>query len=110
MFLYKWQMGVCFLAFLVLFSAMFFALTETDGLAIALLVTVLTSFGVIIMLLGCMLWNASRRDQDVDQLLDEMEKSEKDGESRAAEARAKGGRGEDKLEDWERAGDWWKKD
>lgn len=89
---------------------MIFALTETDGLAIALLVTILTSFGVIIMLMGCMLWNASRRDVGVDALIDEMEKDERDEKARVTQARGSGQTGQtgEKLEEWERAGDWWK--
>ncbi|WP_411826099.1 hypothetical protein [Luteolibacter sp. AS25] len=80
-------------------------LTESDGLAIAMLATVLTSFGVIALLLGCMLRSSGKRNGEVDQLLEEMENEEKDG--RAIKASFQ--RGEPR-EEWERDEDWWRKE
>ncbi len=81
---------------------MFLALTESDGLALAMLATLLVSFGVIVMLLGCMLRNASRRNKEVDDLLEELERDEK-VETKAGKAKPM-----EKREEWERDGDWWR--
>ena len=52
-------------------------MTEPDAIAIAMLATILLSFGVVGMLFACMARNASRRDADVDRLLEELEHDEK---------------------------------
>ena len=78
-------------------------MTDADGLAITMLAMILLSFGVILTLFVCMARNASRRDAEVDRLLDEVEQDEKAGE------RVKVGSGEEKeREPWERDVDWWK--
>lgn len=79
------------------------AITEPDALAIAMLATIMLSFGIIGMLFACMRRTASRRDADVDNLLDEMERDEKSAKQ------VKAGSGvEKKKEAWEKDGDWWK--
>ena len=83
---------------------MVWGVTEGDGLAIAMLATILLSFGVIVMLFVCMLRNASKRDKGVDGLLEEMEEDEK----KEATARVGRSKSSDRKEDWEREGDWWK--
>ncbi len=85
---------------------MFWGVTEGDGLAIAMLATILLGFGVIVMLLGCMHRNASKRDNQVDRLLEEMEQNEKEG----GKAKARSSRSSPTTEDWEREGDWWKEE
>ena len=83
---------------------LYLGITETDGLALALLGVMASAFAVIAMLLFCMLRNASRRDADVDDLLDEMERDER-------EERVKRPVGEAKVrDDWEKDEDWWKAD
>lgn len=77
-------------------------MTEVDGLALTMLAMIMLSLGVVVMLLACMLRNASKRDQDVDHLLDEMEREEKSGKP------AKAGTAEEKKQPWEKEGDWWK--
>jgi acid phosphatase family membrane protein YuiD len=78
------------------------AMTDGDGLAIAMLATILLSFGIIVMLLACMIRNASKRDAGVDSLLDEMDQEEKSAKQVEA------GSGVEKKESWEKDGDWWK--
>lgn len=83
---------------------------ETDstaavvGFAIAMLVVVFTSMGFIGMLLFSMKRNASRRDPQVDELLEEMEESTR----KADLARTHGDEVNQRIEPWEREGDWWK--
>lgn len=82
-------------------SRLYLGITETDGLALALLGVMGTAFAVIATLLFCMFRNASKRDPEVDRLIDEMEKDEK--EVRVQETPLK-------AEDWEKDGDWWKRE
>lgn len=69
-----------------------------------MLAMILLSLGVITMLFGCMLWNSSRRDKEVDRLLDDLAREEK--EAKPAQA----GKPEAKKQAWEKDGDWWKGD
>ena len=78
-------------------------MTEPDAIAIAMLATILLSFGVVGMLFACMARNASRRDADVDRLLEELEHDEKS--AKQVKAGSVEGR---KSEPWEKDGDWWK--
>ena len=82
-------------------GTLFVAITETDGLALAMLAMVLLSFGVILTLLACMFRNSSRRNPEVDRLLDDLERD--DGKSEPAKTA-----NEEKREDWEKDGDWWR--
>lgn len=78
-------------------------MTDADGLAITMLAMIILSFGVILTLFVCMARNASRRDAEVDRLLDEFEQDEKaGGRVRVGSGEVKGG------EPWERDADWWK--
>lgn len=78
---------------------MMVGMTESDGMALSMLVVMLMSFGFILTLLVCMGRSAARRDRDVDDLLDEMEEEGK---------RAKPVRGKETKEAWEKEGDWWR--
>lgn len=61
-----------------------------------------TAFAVIATLLICIIRSASKRDPEVDRLLDEVDREEK-------ETRVKKPAGEEKQrEDWEKDEDWWK--
>lgn len=81
---------------------MMLASTESDGFALAMLLVLLSSFGIILMLGFCMFRNASRRNGDVDKLLEEIADEEKSATGRKIPA------GEVKPELWEKDGDWWK--
>lgn len=78
------------------------AFTEGGGFALVMLGVILLSFGIILMLGFCMSRNASRRDGNVDRLLEEVEEDEK------ATKEGKIAAGEVKRELWEKDGDWWK--
>ena len=78
-------------------------LTASDGFAIAMLAMVVASMGVLAMLGFCMFRNAARRDPQVDGLLEEMER--KDRESRLPPPGDKPSR---ENEPWEKDADWWK--
>lgn len=84
------------------FVLMVLGLTESDGFAVAMLGVILLGFGVLLMLGFCMFRNASRRDGDVDRLLDEVAEVEK-AAMRGREAGKKSER-----EPWESDSDWWK--
>lgn len=80
------------------------ASTENDLFALVMLCTVLLSFGVLLMLGFCMFRAASRRNGEVDRLLDEVEQDEKEAQSVRPSGAPKN-KGE-----WEKDGDWWKGD
>lgn len=82
-------------------AIMFLGITETDGLALAMLAMIMLAFGVILMLLVCMLRSSSKRDAQVDLLLEEFQEESKKMQP-AKTARA------EKEKAWERDGDWWK--
>ena len=75
--------------------------SAADGFVIAMLAMIFMSMGVVALLFVCMRRNAARRDLEVDDLLDEVEETEKRGKQPAPEAPP--------AEPWERDGDWWKK-
>ncbi len=75
--------------------------SAADGFVIAMLAMMMLSLGVVALLFFCMRRNAIRRNQHVDDLLDEVADAE-NTEKQAAIAEAP------KVEPWERDGDWWK--
>jgi len=83
------------------FKNLLLAITETDGLALTMLSMIMLSFGVILTLLVCMLRSSSRRDAEVDRLLEDFEEEGKKNEPAKTAS-------EEKKEDWEKDGDWWK--
>ena len=78
------------------------AITEADGLALAMMGVMLLAFGVIFSLLFCIVRAAKRRDPEVDRLMDEVEQEEKE------EKLVKVAPAEKKREKWEKDGEWWK--
>lgn len=80
------------------------ASTESDLFALAMLCSVLLSFGVLLMLGFCMFRAASRRDGDVDDLIEEV------GEEEKAEPVKRSITAGAKQEEWEKGEDRWKED
>lgn len=72
---------------------------EGDAFAIGMIVSVLVAFGVIALILVTIFRNASRKNDEVDDLIEEAGREEKKKEPAAV-----------KKEPWERDGDWWKKE
>ncbi len=72
---------------------------ETDAFAIAMIVVMIGAFGVIALIIFTILRNASKRNHDVEELMDDIERD-------AKKAKAPAGK---KAEPWEKDGDWWKK-
>jgi heme/copper-type cytochrome/quinol oxidase subunit 2 len=78
-------------------------LSAADGFVLAMIAMMVISAGVIALLIFCGLRNAARRDQQVDDLLDEVNEEEERKKTAPAKADAP------KPEPWEKDGDWWKK-
>ena len=75
--------------------------SATDAFALAMLVMMLLSMGVIALLFYTIRRSAQKRDTQVDDLLDEVSRDAK--EEPAATPR------KPTLEAWEKEPDWWKK-
>lgn len=73
-----------------------------DGFAIAMLGVILLSMGTLATLFFCMRRSASKRDPQVDALLEELEAEEREQHHTTTDAEAKS------REPWEREADWWK--
>ena len=71
---------------------------ETDAFAIAMIVVMFSAFGVIALILVTILRNASKRNREVEELIEDIGK-EKEEAPVAKKSR----------EPWEKDGDWWKK-
>ena len=78
-------------------------LSAADGFVLAMIGVMMLSAGVIALLIFCGLRNAARRNQEVDDLLDEVNQEAEQKKTTPAKAEAP------KPEPWERDGDWWKK-
>lgn len=78
-------------------------ISASDALAISMLGVIFLAMAVIALLFLCMRRNASRRDQHVDDLFDEMEEDER----KAEVARSNPEKKPDAP--WEKDGEWWKK-
>lgn len=72
---------------------------EADGFAIAMIVIMVLAFGVIGTIVFTIFRNARKRNRDVEELMDEVEREEK--KTRTPGSKKTG-------EPWERDGDWWK--
>lgn len=80
---------------------MHLALTEVDGFALAMVVMLALSFGVVLLILVAILRNGRRRDAEVEELL-----SASGGrETEPAPASKPPSR-----ESWEKDPDWWRAD
>jgi heme/copper-type cytochrome/quinol oxidase subunit 2 len=75
------------------------SMSPADGMVLAMLTMMGIAMGVIALLIFCMRRNASRRDPEVDALLEEVEAAEKQPTRREAP----------EPKPWERDSDWWKK-
>ncbi len=78
-------------------------LSAADGFVLTMLGVMLLSGGVIALLIFCGLRNVARRDRQVDDLLDEVNREADRKKHAPAKTEAP------KPEPWERDGDWWKK-
>lgn len=76
------------------------AVIESDGFAVAMLLVIFSALGVVALLLLCMRWRASRRDPEVDALLEELAA---DSRQQASAKTAPSSRAA-----WERDADWWR--
>jgi hypothetical protein len=74
--------------------------SEGDAFTIAMLVVMLCGLGMVVMLLVTILRNASKRNSEVDDLIDEVEREEKKEKAPVGKT----------SEPWEKDGDWWKKE
>ena len=73
--------------------------SEGDAFTIAMLAVMVCGLGVVVMLLVTILRNASKRNADVEDLIDEVGKDEKKEKAPVGKTQ----------EPWEKDGDWWKK-
>lgn len=73
--------------------------SEGDAFAIAMLAVMICGMGVVALILITVLRNASKRNSDIDDLIDEVK--EEEGREKAPAGKQK--------EPWEKDGDWWKK-
>jgi hypothetical protein len=78
-------------------------LSEVDGFVLAMLCMMLLSAGVIALLIVCGLRNAARRDQMVDDLIDEVTENTKSPQTTLIQNHSPS------PEPWEKDGDWLKK-
>jgi len=78
------------------------AVIESDAFAVAMLAVIFSALGVVALLLFCMRWRASRRDPQVDALLEELAD---DAKKQATVQTAPSPRAA-----WERDADWWRDD
>ena len=76
---------------------------ESDAFAVAMLAVIFSALGIVALLLFCMRWRASQRDQQVDALLEELAEEQK----KPVMAHPEEG---SKRAPWERNADWWMQD
>ena len=77
--------------------------SDVDGFAMTMVLILVLSFGVVALLLGSIFRNGKRRDHQVEELIDEVRRSQQPGKIPAPSATP------DAREPWEKDGDWWKK-
>ena len=73
--------------------------SEGDAFAIAMLAVMICGMGVVALILITVLRNASKRNSDVDDLIEEAEEESRKEKAPAGKV----------SEPWEKDGDWWKK-
>jgi hypothetical protein len=76
--------------------------SAADGLAIAMLLMIAVSLGMVAALFLSIRSSASRRDHQVDELLEEVAKEEEQGKLPSPPEQAP-------RTPWEKDEDWWKK-
>ncbi len=77
--------------------------SDVDGLAMTMLVVLILSFGVVALLLWSIFRHGKRRDHEVEDLLEEVRRSQEPEKVPAPSATPEA------REPWEKDGDWWKK-
>lgn len=75
-----------------------------DGFAMAMVVILVLSLGVVALLVSGIYRSGKRRESEVEQLLDELRRGEDEAEKHPAPPS-----GVETREPWEREEDWWKK-
>lgn len=78
-------------------------ISDVDGLAMTMIVILTLSFGVVALLLWTIFRNGKRRDHEVEELLEEVRKSEEPRKVPSSAATP------ETREPWEKESDWWKK-
>ena len=73
--------------------------SEADAFAIAMLGVMICGLGIVAMILITVLRNASKRNSDIDDLIDEVGEEKQKEKAPVGKVR----------EPWEKDGDWWKK-
>jgi hypothetical protein len=81
-------------------------LNAVDGFAMAMVVILTLSLGVVALLLGSIVRHGRRRDREVEELLDEVRREAEESPQPAPSAPTDS---RESREPWERDGDWWKK-
>lgn len=80
-------------------------MNEADGFAVAMIAMLTLSLGVVFGILFSMVRNGSKRDPEVDRLIEEVSRESN------PPVEAKGPSPERKKADpWEKEADWWKKE
>jgi len=78
-------------------------MNEADGFAVAMIAMLTLSLGVVFGILFSMVRNGSRRDPEVDRLIEEVSREQDPPiEARTPPPEAKN------AEPWEKDADWWK--
>lgn len=78
-------------------------ISDVDGLAMTMVVILTLSFGVVALLLWTIVRNGKRRDREVEELLEEVRKSQEPMKIPTSAAPP------ETREPWEKESDWWKK-
>jgi hypothetical protein len=80
-------------------------ISAVDGFVLAMLGMMLLSGSVVALLIICGLRNSAKRNQEVDDLLDEVSREPETQRTSPATTQPKS----PKPEPWERDEDWWRK-
>ncbi len=77
--------------------------SEVDGFAMSMVIILVLSFGVVALLLVSIFRSGKRRPDPVDELIEEVRRSQEPEKVPAPSATP------EPREPWEKDGDWWKK-
>lgn len=77
--------------------------SDVDGFAMSMVLILVLSFGVVALLLVSIFRSGKRRPDPVEDLIEEVRRSEKPEKIPSPSATP------DAREPWEKDGDWWKK-
>lgn len=81
-------------------------ISDVDGLAMAMVLVLVLSFGVVALLIVSITRHGKRREREVEELLDEVRRED---EAAKLPAPSAGSAAPETREAWEKDGDWWKK-